>query len=152
MLNKDHLLEDLNCFLQYLDFLSYALIMLKQQYAGTWDTPVHNRPLHMGVGAAIAGFLYWACLAMPKWPLHPVGLLLVWTEFSDMIWASAFVGWSAKVLIVFLGGARGYSRARAFFLGLVFGEVLAGIVWGVLPLVRHAFGASFHVVRVWSYW
>ena len=96
----------------------------------------YNQVGHIAFGAALAGVLEWACLTMPTWPLHPIGLLMVVTFYSGAAWASVFLGWLIKVLLVRYGGARLYRAARPFFLGLIMGEVFAAIFWCLVPVVR----------------
>ena len=95
--------------------------------------------------------LYWACLAMPRWPLHPVGLVLIWTWFAQALWASVFLGWLAKALVVSLGGSSAYARARNVALGLILGDVFSAVLWSTVPFVLNAFGMTIHQVRIWPY-
>ncbi|HQI80093.1 MAG TPA: DMT family transporter, partial [Deltaproteobacteria bacterium] len=88
-------------------------------HAGTWT------------GAVLAAVLYWLCLAVPSWPIHPFGLMLVDSYYGHLAWGSIFIGWLLQVVIVKYGGARLYRRARPVFLGLIIGEVLASAVWAV---------------------
>jgi ABC-type maltose transport system permease subunit len=112
--------------------------MLTQHQNNKWNRPVYSRPFHIGFGAAFAGLLYWACLSMPRWPLHPAGLLIVFS-FGEWLWPSVFVGWVCQVVVVYLGGARGYARARSFFIGIIMGDVFLHLIWAAVPAILHAF-------------
>jgi len=110
----------------------------------------YNQLAHTGFGAAGAGALYMACLATPRWPLHPIGLVMANSFYSMYIWFSVFVGWLAKVLILRYGGAQLYKKARVFFIGLILGEVFAAIFWALVPaILALVFGATdYKVLRV----
>jgi hypothetical protein len=105
---------------------------------GHWRQPSHNRAVHIGFGVGVAGALQWACMAIPKWPLHPIGLLVVTTYFGNEILWSVFFGWLLKVVIVHYGGARAYRSAKPLFLGLIVGEVFASIFWIAIGFVMVA--------------
>jgi hypothetical protein len=92
---------------------------------------------HLLFGMALAGMLSWMCLRTPRWPFHPVGLLLVSTHYGNWGWPSIFLGWLAKSLILRYGGARAYRLARPAFLGLIVGEVLAAAYWCIDPAFRY---------------
>ncbi|MCG3178471.1 MAG: hypothetical protein BIFFINMI_00798 [Phycisphaerae bacterium] len=109
---------------------------------------LHSASLHLGLGAGAALLLYWACLTMPRWPLHPIGLLLIRTNYGDVGWASIMVGWTLKILLVSFGGARLYRRARPVFLGLIIGEVLAAVFWALTPAILVWLNPGLPYVRV----
>ena len=76
--------------------------------------------------------LQWLCTLSVKWPIHPLGLLLIATWTGNTVWFSVFVGWLLKTLVIKYGGARSYARARGLFLGLILGEVAAIAIWTIL--------------------
>ncbi len=84
-----------------------------------------------GVGTA----LLWACSRFPVWPIHPVGILFVNISIGSLVWFSVFLGWLVKTGITHLFGGGAYRRARPLFLGLILGELLAVIVWALVPIV-----------------
>jgi len=102
---------------------------------GHLNKPLYNRPFHIAFGAALAGGLQYLSLAIPKWPLHPVGLLIVFSYFSNTGWPSIFLGWLLKLLILRYGGARLYRTAQPFFLGIIFGTVFASITQAAVPII-----------------
>lgn len=83
-------------------------------------------------GATLAGLLQWGCIAIPRWPLHPVGLLLVRQYYANVAWPSMFLGWLLQVLVVRYGGARIYAKARSVAIGVILGEILAVVFWRVV--------------------
>ena len=116
--------------------------------AGRPLTADYNEPAHLAFGAGLAALLYALCMVLPKWPLHPVGLLMVNTFYGEEGWVSIFLGWLLKALIVRFGGARVYRKAIPVFLGLIMGEVFAAVFWGLEPAVRVLLGLPYRVVPV----
>ena len=102
---------------------------------GRARTKDYNQVGHTAFGALGAAALYLACLATPRWPIHPIGLVMANSFYSTMVWVSIFAGWLAKVLVLRYGGAQLYRKARVFFLGLIVGEVFAAIFWALVPAI-----------------
>ncbi|MDX1931911.1 MAG: DUF6785 family protein [Capsulimonadales bacterium] len=61
--------------------------------------------------------------------IHPIGFLCATVYAMNMLWVSIFIGWVFKTLISRYGGMKGYLGGMPFFLGLVLGDVLNGILW-----------------------
>ncbi len=104
------------------------------QQQGVIEKTSYNRIGHIALGAGIAGILMWLCMNFPAWPLHPVGFLMLLSYYGEVIWASVCLGWLLKTLIVRYGGSRMYTASKPFFLGLIFGELIATMFWFLLPL------------------
>ncbi|MBN1675580.1 MAG: hypothetical protein JXR37_31350 [Kiritimatiellae bacterium] len=121
---------------------------LLERAAGQISRPTYNRPGHIAFGAALAGGLQWACLAIPRWPLHPVGIMMAYISYGQRTWFSILLGWLIKTLLVRYGGSRLYHAARPAFLGLVLGEVFAALFWGVMPAVLLALGVQYRIFDV----
>lgn len=115
---------------------------------GQFSHPPYNQVFHIIFGAVLAMVLQGLCLISPQWPIHPIGLLMVNSTYGKEAWASIFVGWFLKVLIVRLGGSRLYSRARPFFFGLIAGEIFAVIVWAIVPAVLSLQGIPYEPVKI----
>ena len=105
--------------------------------------PTYSREFHVGFGFTLAVVLFVLCLAMPRWPLHPIGLLCVSSWMGNIMWPSVFVCWLVKQLMVRYGGARLYRSARPFFLGLIVGEVFSAMIWTVVPLLMWLSGQPY---------
>ena len=67
------------------------------------------------------------------WPLHPAGLLMGGT--MQEMWFSLLIAWLCKTVIMRYSGARGYQRARGFFLGLAMGEAAIACIWIAIGFV-----------------
>lgn len=90
---------------------------------------------HMGFG-----FLFTAVLAALKrrflwWPFYPVGYAVGNGWAIGWMWFSIFLGWLFKRLLFTAGGVSSYRRALPFFLGLIFGQFLAGSLWSLIGVV-----------------
>jgi hypothetical protein len=93
----------------------------------------YNSPLHMGIGFGVTALLEAASLRWASWPFLPVGFVASYgTPVADA-WFSIFIGWLAQLLIVRFGGASLYTKAKPFFIGIIFGEGLAA---GIALLVN----------------
>jgi len=131
-----------------LGLLSAANADLLRLKEGTLGAPIYNQRSHLLFGAILGGLLLWACLRMPKWPFHPIGLVMAGTGAANMAWPSVFLGWLAKELVLRYGGAQVYRGARAAFMGLVIGAILAAVFWGAVPAVLALWGNRYLAVPV----
>ncbi|MBI1337024.1 MAG: hypothetical protein GC164_08690 [Phycisphaera sp.] len=100
---------------------------------GSWITP-SRRLGNLLVGIVIAGGLQVMCMLSPGWPVHPIGMLLVGHYYSDTAWASIFIGWALKMVLVYYGGAAAYKRAKPLFLGIILGEIISAVIWTLVPV------------------
>jgi hypothetical protein len=64
------------------------------------------------------------------------------------LWLSIFVGWLCKVTILRFGGARTYTAAKPFFVGLIVGESLAAAFWLVVGIVLSAMDLTYRPVNI----
>jgi hypothetical protein len=116
---------------------------LKDLHSGALREPAYARQRQVAFGFSMAVVLFMLCLLTPRWPLHPIGMLLVGSWLGGAIWESVFIGWLLKQLIIRFGGPRLYRSARSFFLGLIMGEAFAAVVWAVVPVVLLALGQTY---------
>ena len=63
------------------------------------------------------------------WPLHPVLFLVMGTYHAKMLAFSFALGWLIKVLVTRFGGARTYQKFKPLMIGLIAGEMLAGVLF-----------------------
>lgn len=106
-------------------------------------TENHNRLGNLTFGGAMATFLTFMRLRFTGWPLHPVGFLLLNSWGIHRIWASAFVGWLVKVMIVKFGGYALYMRLRPFMIGLILGEAAMAATFLIVNLILLALGVDY---------
>jgi hypothetical protein len=122
--------------------------MVLRAQKGRISVPVYNRVAHIVFGGVLAGFLWYLCIIFPRWPLHPVGILLSTTFYGREAWPSIFLGWIIKIVLVRYGGSRLYRNAKPFFLGLIVGEVFAAVFWGIIPAVLAGMGVPYEPVLI----
>ncbi len=125
--------------------------LLLEKYNGKWNKPVYNQTFHVAFGATLAAALQWACMVWPKWPIHPVGLVMVGGWGTIQVWIGVFFGWLLRNLIVFFGGSRLYSSARPLFIGLIIGEIIAAILWILVPPIQVLFNAPYRIVPMLNF-
>ena len=87
----------------------------------------------------------WAVLSLLMrkrffWWLNPIGLAMLMNPLTRAYWLSFFVGWVCKKITVSYGGRHSFARIRPFFIGLIFGELLACFLWAVL---KYAFSLDY---------
>ena len=96
---------------------------------GTWTW--------MLIGAGVAALLYLLRFRLPWWPLHPIGLAFAFILPVQITAMSVFVAWLCKTVILKLGGVKLYDRAKNFFLGLIFGHVMAAGVGLIIDFISY---------------
>jgi hypothetical protein len=114
--------------------------------AGTQTLARHGPGLLFGGGVTV--LLYALCQFVPRWPLHPVGMLGVGTWCVARMWHNVFFGWLAKVLVLKYGGSKLYTKIKIAFIGLVMGEVLALVAWNTFSGVRALMGMDYFRVEI----
>lgn len=99
----------------------------------------------MGVGFGIVMLLATLRQRFLWWPLHPAAYPLAsslnWT--MSWMWASIFVSWALKFVVLRTGGLPGYRRATPFFAGLILGDYLVGGVWNVWGVLADRYIYTF---------
>jgi hypothetical protein len=127
---------------------------LGEQGLDKYTNVLWNRVWFMALGAALVGLLVFLRQRFLKFPLHPLGYLIIlvsiYYEFitpyykgdgakeCSWLWGSVFVAWLVKKLIIKYGGMNTFKRAKPLFLGLVIGAVMAVFVWNMTDFVCSA--------------
>lgn len=88
------------------------------------------------IGIAAAGCFTVLQARAGWWPLHPIGLLLMFDGYVRFYLLDIFLVWAAKVLIFRLGGIQLYQRVKPAAFGLIVGYAAA-------------VGCSFAVDLIW---
>lgn len=69
------------------------------------------------------------------WPLHPV-LLMVWGTLVSRWFAGSFLlGWLIKWAVVRFGNSKTYQMAQQLCIGLIAGEMVAGVFWMLIGIL-----------------
>jgi hypothetical protein len=95
-------------------------------------------PQKMGIwllGGAEAAALAVIRSRVTWWPLHPLGLAFQNTIGLQYYALSIFMTWTAKLLIIRLGGQRAYENAKPFFYGTVVGYCVGIGVGMIVDLI-----------------
>lgn len=66
------------------------------------------------------------------WNISPLGFAMSSTATMRSQWFSLFVGWLIRTVVLRLKGLHGYQGLRPFFIGCVWGELLANAFWGAV--------------------
>ncbi len=103
----------------------------------------HSTGWAVATGATVTVGLQLASWRWSGWPLLPVGYLVAQTFQIHLVWASLFIGWLAKSLIVRFGGHSLFKSVRPVFVGLIFGEILAAAFWLLVALVLASAGIPY---------
>jgi len=89
----------------------------------------------IGLGFALTLLLYWAKLALPWWPLHPVAFPIALSSTIQSMTLAIFATWLLKALLLRYGGLRSHQRVLPLFLGMLAGGALEATLRRVLSLV-----------------
>jgi hypothetical protein len=75
---------------------------------------------------------------VPWWPLHPV-MFVLWGGYEVLCFSASFLlGWAIRGAVVRFAGQQGLYKARAIAMGLICGEMLAGLGWIIVGWVYYA--------------
>ena len=90
---------------------------------------------HIGFGFLFTGILMFLKRQFLWWPFYPVGYAVGNGWAIGWMWFSIFLGWLFKRILFTGGGVRAYRSALPLFLGLIFGQFLAGSLWSLLGVL-----------------
>lgn len=123
---------------------NYSQLILSSFGQTPWDkaqtaivAPMAADPGRTGgyaFGAVFAFFLGFMRLRFSWWPFHPAGYLAASCFALFRLWVPLFIAWAAKTALLRYGGLKGYQRAIPFFVGLIVGEFVVGMVVSLLGL------------------
>lgn len=83
----------------------------------------------LGLGAGLVLATAVARLRLPWWPIHPV-LFVFWGTYPcAQFWFSFLLGWLIKAAVVKVSGAKGYHAVKPMMIGVIGGELTAGMLW-----------------------
>jgi hypothetical protein len=85
-----------------------------------------------GLGLFLALGTAFARLRLPWWPIHPAAFLF-WGTYPIFCFGPSFlVGWLVKWGVTSSTGAKGYRALRPLMIGVIAGELLAGLMWMIV--------------------
>jgi hypothetical protein len=100
----------------------------------------------VGTAAVVTAGSAFCQLRYSAWPLHPIGLLMMYSYPMRRIWFSVFLGWFLKTVLIRLGGAKLYQRSVPLFLGIVIGEIMMAALFAILAATIWAVGGQYKVI------
>ncbi|NIR00592.1 MAG: hypothetical protein GTN78_10390, partial [Gemmatimonadales bacterium] len=79
------------------------------------------------------------------WCLHPVPFVVTAGAgtFVGFFWMPFLIAWILKLVIVRYWGRKGFCTALPFFLGLILGEMIGGMVWPLYGVITQSRCYSF---------
>jgi hypothetical protein len=83
----------------------------------------------LGLGASTVWALTFARIRFLWFPLHPLAFLVAGSYPIGRLWASFFIGWAIKSLVLRFGGQDTAHKLRPFMLGLILGNAVAMTLW-----------------------
>jgi hypothetical protein len=125
---------------------------LGEQGLGQWSQIHWVRVNFMLIGFGVFGALAFLRGRFLRFPIHPIGYLVVlfsiyylWVspyfkgdpsaaDETTLIWGSVFFAWLIKKLVIKYGGMHSYKQAKPLFIGLVVGSVFCIFMWNSLDL------------------
>jgi hypothetical protein len=102
----------------------------------------------VGGSAVLTGAAASLQLRSSSWPLHPIGLLMMFSFPMRRIWFSIFLGWLIKTLVVKYAGGSGFRRAEPLFIGAILVEVIATAFLALLAMILWAAGIEYRVISI----
>lgn len=104
--------------------------------------------LYTALGTGVAALLILLRMRLPWWPFHPAALPLSTVWYMDWFGFSVFLAWGIKAIVLRVGGADLYRKARPFFVGMILGEVICSGGWSVVS----AFTGRLKTWPFMGYW
>jgi hypothetical protein len=92
----------------------------------------------IGAGAAFTVFLGLMRQRFWWWPFHPIGYMASNTWGMKWNWQPFLVGWLAKTVVIRYGGLRLYRRTVSLAIGLIGGDLLNQVAWGIIQAISQA--------------
>ena len=97
----------------------------------------------ISVGAMITAALISLRARLLWWPFHPAGFALAHAFLAlTWVWFPMLLGWAAKGTILRFGGMKQFRAWIPFFLGLILGDIVIGVLWS---LVGGALGMDIYM-------
>lgn len=115
-------------------------------------SPGPPRAVTVGTILTSAGIIFALAAARNVWfafPLHPIGYAFACSYAMEYIWAVVFITWLIKTVVVRYGGLKLYRQSLPFFFGLVLGDAVTQVVWGLVMSALGQQGASPYLGMRW---
>ena len=118
-----------------------------------WGRILHAKPhrdsvVGFAVAFALVVTLGLLRLRFTRWPLHPAFLLILGSWPGISLGPSFLLGWAIKTMVNRYGGAALYQRVKPFMMGLIAGEMVAGLLMMVHAIAYYAL-TGMHPKTLW---
>jgi hypothetical protein len=124
--------------------MDHTVLTMRSGLENTHGT--HSAWPWVGTAAIVTAGSAYCQLRYSEWPLHPIGLLMMYSYPMRRIWFSVFLGWFLKTILIKLGGAKVYQRSVPLFLGVVIGEIIMAALFAMLTALIWAMGGQYKVI------
>jgi len=100
-------------------------------------TPKTSFLVYTSIGLGLFGACMFLRLRFSRWPFHPV-LFLVWFTWNAGVFSWSFLlGWIIKSIVLKFGGAEAYQKAKPLMMGIIAGEMAAGLLFMVVGAIYY---------------
>lgn len=123
--------------------IQHQVLDASVNYAGPVVRESHSAVFHLLLGGGIVAVCSALRLMTAWWPLNPIGFVLMYSYALQKGWFSILIGWTAKVVVVRLGGSTLLKAAKPIFIGLIVGEAVAAGFWLIVGLLLNATGHEY---------
>ena len=100
-----------------------------------------------GIGLGVMAILTVLRSRLIWWRLHPIGFAMSAMINTQHLALPLFIAWSAKSILLAIGGAQLYRRATPYFLGLIVGYVVGVAICSGIDAIW--FPGQGHRVHDW---
>jgi hypothetical protein len=92
-------------------------------------------PVMCGVGLALVLVIGYLQIRLPRFPFHPLPLVLLGTWTMSRYWWSFLIGWAVKKAVLKIGGYRLFDQLRPLFTGLIVGLAVTLVIWVIVHII-----------------
>ncbi len=101
----------------------------------------------VGLGVVLAvGFLQ---IRLPRFPFHPLPLVLLGTWVMSRYWWSFLIGWAIKRTVLKIGGYKLFDQMRPLFTGMIVGLAVTATLWAIIHCLVYQY-AQVASTRDWG--
>jgi hypothetical protein len=111
----------------------------QERWGNSWNY-IHNEmpkelPVMCGVGLALVLVIGYLQIRLPRFPFHPLPLVLLGTWTMSRYWWSFLIGWAVKKAVLKIGGYRLFDQLRPLFTGLIVGLAVTLVIWVIVHII-----------------
>lgn len=102
--------------------------------------PSADFPVLFGVGLMLVLVTGYLQIKLPRFPFHPLPLVLLGTWLMSRYWWSFLIGWGLKRITLKIGGYKLFEQFRPFYTGIVVGMGVTVLIWTGIHIVAFRSG------------